>query len=376
MAHIYTSQMPEFRVDGQSQPAFQANLLTLECRETLNHPADLQVNFQNWGVQDGQIGFQFFNPDLLGFGRQVQVKIGTESIFSGKIYAVQGSYPLNTPPRIGVAAGDALANLQGERRTRTFTNVTLADLAHSIAAENSMSSKTSSLPNIHFEKMYQHNQTDLEFLLRLTRQFGFFVHVEDQKLVARGSLVDEDPVQLALGSDLLSAQVSADLRSQYTAVHITGWDPSQKDIIDGEADEELQQNSLNGMASGSSLYAAVFGPRPDYRFEAGLQDQSQGTSQAQAAFQQQAQRFVQVQGQTAGTPELRPGRSVDLNGLGEWFDGVYRVESVTHRFDLSQGFRTEFQASRPYISGYSPPDATLQAAASARKRARSKKPAF
>jgi hypothetical protein len=47
-------------------------------------------------------------------------------------------------------------------------------------------------------------------------------------------------------------------------------------------------------------------------------------------------------GSAVGNPEIRAGRVIDLQGLGERFSGLYRITSATHTFD-SGGYKTSFE---------------------------------
>ena len=48
-------------------------------------------------------------------------------------------------------------------------------------------------------------------------------------------------------------------------------------------------------------------------------------------------------GSTIGNPDIKPGKVINLIGLGSQFSGLYRITSATHTFD-SGGYRTSFKA--------------------------------
>ncbi len=50
-----------------------------------------------------------------------------------------------------------------------------------------------------------------------------------------------------------------------------------------------------------------------------------------------------ARGSTIGTPDLRAGRTVQIQKLGETFDGTYFVTSTTHHIG-SGGYTTDFDA--------------------------------
>ncbi len=59
-----------------------------------------------------------------------------------------------------------------------------------------------------------------------------------------------------------------------------------------------------------------------------------------------ARRFVTGSGTAAGSPGVRVGARVNLEGLGKPFNGEYRVTRTRHSFDLMNGYRTDFDVER------------------------------
>jgi len=51
------------------------------------------------------------------------------------------------------------------------------------------------------------------------------------------------------------------------------------------------------------------------------------------------------QGSTIGNPAIKPGKVINLIGLGGQFGGLYRITSATHTFDGS-GYKTSFQVRK------------------------------
>ena len=58
-------------------------------------------------------------------------------------------------------------------------------------------------------------------------------------------------------------------------------------------------------------------------------------------------------GSTIGTPKMRAGRVVDIEGIGSTFSGLWRLTSTTHSLDTS-GYHTSFEARREVWFGAIP----------------------
>ena len=71
---------------------------------------------------------------------------------------------------------------------------------------------------------------------------------------------------------------------------------------------------------------------------------------ARAALLGRGRRFVTARGVTLGTPELVVGSVVTLERVGPPFEGSgYYVTRVAHMYDTEHGFRTHFDAERPWL---------------------------
>lgn len=63
--------------------------------------------------------------------------------------------------------------------------------------------------------------------------------------------------------------------------------------------------------------------------------------------------FLIFKGETVGIPDLRPGQTHELQGLGSRYSGDYYFTAVTHLFD-DQGYRCQFTANKvldDFVSG-------------------------
>jgi len=62
-----------------------------------------------------------------------------------------------------------------------------------------------------------------------------------------------------------------------------------------------------------------------------------------------ARRLEQLEGITEGNPRLRVGSHVAISGVEARFENTYYVTRASHRFDLREGYRTEFSAECAYL---------------------------
>ncbi len=201
----------------------------------------------------------------------------------------------------------------------------------------------------------QVNQSDLAFLRMLARRDDGEVWLDGSTLhVARRSDRDAGTATLTYGGELLSFSVRADLADQVSTLGVTGWDVSAKDAINETADSGVLGSELaSGDTSGSDILGTAFSSRTENIVRATPLASDEARALARAAYLERARRFVCGTGTTAGTATLRTGTKVTLAGLGPLFNGDYYVTRVRHMFDLTLGYRTEFDVERAGIGASS-----------------------
>jgi hypothetical protein len=74
-----------------------------------------------------------------------------------------------------------------------------------------------------------------------------------------------------------------------------------------------------------------------------------GTKLAELEGQRRARSFVRVDGCARGDGNLRVGSWIELTGVNPRFANQYAVRSAVHRFDLHEGYRTDFVAESAYL---------------------------
>ncbi len=84
-----------------------------------------------------------------------------------------------------------------------------------------------------------------------------------------------------------------------------------------------------------------------------IQSNSPATApnQALAELLERLYRRLTASGSAIGNPNIRSGKVIALQGLGERFSGLYRITGATHTFD-SGGYKTSFEVRHePWFGG-------------------------
>jgi phage protein D len=339
---------PIMEVDGQDNPALSGGLLNLLIKEDTQGLYACEITFGNWGTKNKEVGFLYFDRQVLDFGKQLKVKLNEDTLFDGRMMALEAHFPEGPAPRLlTILAEDRLQDLRMTRRTRTFNNVNDASVITQIANDHGLTPDVS-LNGPTYPVLVQVNQSDLAFARERARAVEAELWLEGTTLHAHAR-ADRDRVNLdlAYGGQLREFTVLADLAHQRSAVIVSGWDVSGKTALRHEASSSVISGELNGDQSGVSLLASAMGERKETLAHIVPLANDEAQTLAESYFKMAARRFVVGHGVAETNAQLRVGARVNLSGLGPLFNGKYYVTEVQHVFDNTAGLRSEFTVERP-----------------------------
>ena len=82
---------------------------------------------------------------MLDFGKTISVEFGPPGsdgpVFAGRISGLEANFPAERDPEFVILAEDRFQDLRMERRTRTFENVTDADVIRQVASQQGLTAQ-------------------------------------------------------------------------------------------------------------------------------------------------------------------------------------------------------------------------------------------
>lgn len=348
---------PVFTVDGEVRGELARDTIHFEIEEDTAGLRTLRARFVAFGPRDGDREEQLLYLDggVFDFGRPVDISIGPtgemRSIFNGFVSGIEAVFLEETEPEIVIYAEDRLMDLRMTRRTRTYENVTDADIAEEIASEHGLTAEVA-VDGPTYDRVQQWNMSDLAFLRERARLVQAEIWFQDDTLYFMSRENRTAPeLTLVRGNEIISLEVRADLAHQRTAVHVGGYDATERDVIDEMAGEDAIAAEVSGARTGPAVLKNAFGERISHRVrEVPMNDQEAG-QWARAEMLRRARAFVEVCGVTNGTADLTVGTRLTLERVGGPFEGDgYYTTRVRHTYDLSQGHRTHFEAQRATVN--------------------------
>ena len=337
---------PTVVVGSEANGPLGGGMLSMTIIENTNGLYRCEAKFGNWGEKNSSTDFLYFDRSVLDFGKDFEIKLGNDSIFKGKIMGLEGNFPEGQSPEISVLAEDRFQDLRMTRRTRTFSDVSDADVIRQIATDHGLTPEID-VPGPTYKVLAQVNQSDLAFIRDRARSVDAEVWMEGSTLKAKAhNGRNGDKLKMTYGNELREFTVLADLAMQRTSVAVNGWNISSKSAMQFEATDSAISGELNGDTSGVSILQSALGQRKEALAHTVPLNDQEAQYEAEAFFKMSARRFVVGRGVAETNKSLRAGSQLDLQGLGPLFNGKYYVAEVKHIFDGAKGLRTEFRLER------------------------------
>ncbi|MEV5273394.1 phage late control D family protein [Streptomyces werraensis] len=358
MSDQFVASDPVFTVAGQRVPDLARDCLALSVEESTAGLRTLTAHFLAVAPRQrpNDDVVEYLDGRTLSFGSELSLSLGPPGnervVFAGTVSALEVTFDEGDTPHVTVFAEDALMALRMTRRSRTYRQVSDADLTQRIAADHGLSADADATGPT-YPLVQQVNESDLAFLRTRAQLLGAEVWATGRTL--HFATRDRRPgpeLRLAQGRDLLTVAVRADLAHQRSAVRVSGYDARSREQIDAGADGAVVTAEIPSGRHGPDVLLKAVGQRVDQCARMVPLTEAEGRAWASARMRERARRFVTAVGTSRGTPELTVGSRLTLTGVGSPFDGDgYYTTRVRHTFQRgASGLRSHFEAERATIN--------------------------
>jgi phage baseplate assembly protein gpV/phage protein D len=265
-----------------------------------------------------------------------------DPLFVGQVTAVEHIYGATHEHQVHVRGYDHLHQLRKRQSVRAHVQVTPRDLAQELVADLGLSVEAAESGPL-WQRLIQHQQSDLELLFEVTEQCGlYFALVDDilHLLTLEGS---GDPVTLALGDSLHEARIETSGEPACRTVKASGWNPLLVETYEG-----LSGNARVGRDVGAEVAPDLVGANGERSLpDETVQSVNHAEALAQAELDRRVAREVTLWGIAEGDPRLRPGTPVEIENVADTLSGRYVLTAVTHTIDRRKGFVSELSTTPP-----------------------------
>lgn len=266
-------------------------------------------------------------------GKKIRIDAGYGSeqtaIFEGIVVKHSIRVDNFNDSRLVIECRDEAVRLTVGRRNANFIDTRDSELMTRLIADSGGLQADVEATAVQHRELTQYYCSDWDFLISRAESNGLLVITDSGKVSVKSPATDGTPeLKLTYGEDLLEMQADIDARSQFKQVDSVSWDPAKQALATGNAAPESL--NLQGDLDPANL-AKVMG-LDSYLLQtpAQLEDEE---LKIWARAQQVKSGLARVRGRMKfqGSAAARPGTMIELDGVGDHFNGNVFVSSVTHR---------------------------------------------
>jgi phage protein D/phage baseplate assembly protein gpV len=276
--------------------------------------------------------------------KEIEITADTPSgetlvLIKGEITALEPNFQEGMIAELLVRGYDKSHRLYRETKSVAHLNKKDSDLASEIAQAAGLQAEVETTNTV-YDHIYQHNQSDLAFLMKRAWRIGYECFVDDGKLYFRKPPSGGNGVTLTWGNDLLSFRPRMTLAEQVDEVIVKGWDVENQSAIVGRAQQGNLYPQVEENRNGAE-WAGSFGTGKMVIVDQPVDSQAEADALAAARLDEVSGAFIEAEGLALRRPDVKAGQSVTLEALGERLSGTYLVTSATHMYS-NEGHKTTF----------------------------------
>ena len=328
----------KIKIDGtEVQPDVMANVLNLAVDQHVYLPDMFTIRLQD-------PDFELIDSGPFNLTKEIEISAETQAgesfdLIKGEITAIEPAFQEGMLARLVVRGYDKSHRLYRETKSKAHLNKKDSDLAEEIAQSAGLQTEVEST-SVVYDHIYQDNQTDLSFLRKRAWRIGYECFVSDGKLYFRKPTSESSDLTLTWGQDLLSFHPRMTLAEQVDEVVVKGWDVDKKTPIVGRAQRGSLYPDIEESQDGAG-WASQFGTGKMIIVNQPVISQSEADALAAARLNEISGAFVQAEGVALRHPDIKAGRKITLEALGNRFSGTYLVTNANHIYS-AEGFKTAF----------------------------------
>jgi phage protein D len=266
-------------------------------------------------------------------GVEMEIKMGYrdefETVFKGIIIRHGLKTQQNARSLLTLDLKDVAIKMTVGRKNKYFKEVTDSDIIEEIIDQYGFDKDVEATTLNHFE-MVQYYCTDWDFMVTRAETNGQLIFADDGTITTKvPDLSQTARMTLSYGQNIVEFNIEIDARDQFSGVESTAWDFGQQEIISSEAaDPGIPEQ---GNIANNDL-ADVLGVENAPFVHGGRVNSEELQSWADARFMRSKLSKVKGRIRIIGYNDIKPGDIVELEGMGDRFNGTAFVSSIGHSY--------------------------------------------
>ncbi|MBE0662688.1 MAG: type VI secretion system tip protein VgrG [Bacteroidales bacterium] len=276
--------------------------------------------------------FQASDNELFIPGQEIEVMAGYENdvytIFKGMIIAHSIKIRSGGGSVLVLECRDKTVKMTVGRKSKYFAEMKDNDILSAIAGTYAGLNPNIEATAVSHKKLIQYDCSDWDFIVARAEANGKFCFADDGQLTVKAPDISQNAVlTLTYGATILEMDAEIDARLQLGKVSSNSWSPSDQGIIEVEANNP--QIALNGNLSSNDL-AEVIGLDEFVLGHGGQVEEPELQAWADALMLKRQLAKVRGRVKCRGIHTVKPGLTIELEGVGERFNGKAYVSGVQH----------------------------------------------
>jgi phage protein D len=287
----------------------------------------VKVSFRDW-----DINFLSIKP---GTPVQCQLKSNSSSrMFYGYVHNIETKTTPNQNFAELLLIGASYKLKQADQKI--YTDVTADQVVKQIAEKHGFAYYTEAHPRV-YDQIAQAGHTDLELMVRLARQSGYSLRLQNTEIYFLPLMTDYTSMRASAPSFIMTEASNPGGSTVYSfnmlagesilfedafksAVKVSGVDPLAKTIFSETNKDRLAvTRNISSTEFFDSFATNVVAP-------------TSSVAQSEALAADVRNRFpYRASAEVIGDPQLRPDMPVYINGVNKYYDGYWTVISATHK---------------------------------------------
>jgi Rhs element Vgr protein len=276
--------------------------------------------------------FQASNGPLFIPGKKIEIKCGYQSdtftIFKGIIIKHSIKIRSGGNSMLVIECRDKAVKMTVGRKSKYFLQAKDSDIISQVAGDYKGINATAEVTKVTHKEVVQYDCTDWDFIVMRAEANGKFCFADDGKLDVKAPGLSQAPVlSLLYGATILELDAEIDARFQLNNVTSKSWSYTDQQIV--EAEGANPNVILNGNLSSSDL-AGVIGLDKYLLDHGGKVEETELQAWSDALLLKRQLARVRGRVKCKGVHTVKPGTIIELNGVGERFNGKAFVSGVQH----------------------------------------------
>lgn len=337
-----TTDLPTITIkSGGSEISSEYQVVSVSVeREVCRIPrAEILLLDGNAAMED----FEISNLDLFVPGKEIEILAGYHSdestVFKGIIINHSLKAKKNKASFLKIDCMGKAVKMTVGRKNKYFYDSKDSDIISEIVGDYGLDSDVEAT-DVEHKEMVQYYSTDWDFIVSRAEANAKLVFINDEKLTVKTPDTSADPVlSLVFGSSIIDFEAEMDARSQLSSVKSSSWDYSAQEVVEEEGGDpgvtepgNIDSGDLTDVISLDEFSLKHGGKVSDQELKAWANSKMLKSKLAKIRGRVRSQ----------GYGDIYPGDMIELNGVGERFNGKNFVSGIRHQINL-KNWETDIQ---------------------------------